>query len=168
MRKISSKHIEVRSCFDDFVEGNSVMQLDFSSDARLKNYSIFKPQINLHALTSSFFFLILRNAVRWQLFCQKGINLIPGCYKTKGRTAGLIYGQPYVSQIFFLITAYKAKWLVSHKIAYTIIQTLSCQNPKAHSVTLQTRHTSKDYYWRPSFHGVTKGWKTVPLSLICP
>ena len=55
MRKISLKHIEVRSCFDDFIEGNSVMQLDFSSDARLKNYSIFKPQINLHALTSSFF-----------------------------------------------------------------------------------------------------------------
>ena len=32
MRKISSKHIEVRSCFDVFVGDNSVVQLDFDSD----------------------------------------------------------------------------------------------------------------------------------------
>jgi len=34
MRKISSKHIEVGSCFDVFVEGNSMVQLDFNFDAR--------------------------------------------------------------------------------------------------------------------------------------
>jgi len=72
MRKISSKHIEVRSCFDDFVEGNSVMQLDFSSDARLKNYSIFKPQINLHALTSSFLFLFCETQASGSYFAKKG------------------------------------------------------------------------------------------------
>ena len=58
--------------FDDFVEGNSVMQLDFSSDARLKNYSIFKPQINLHALTSSFFFLFCETQLGGSYFAKKG------------------------------------------------------------------------------------------------
>ena len=29
-KKISSKNIEVRSCFDGFVEGNSMVQLDFN------------------------------------------------------------------------------------------------------------------------------------------
>ena len=33
-KKISSKNIEVRSCFDGFVEENSMMQLDFSFVAR--------------------------------------------------------------------------------------------------------------------------------------
>jgi len=72
MRKISLKHIEVRSCFDDFIEGNSVMQLDFSSDAQLKNYSIFKPQINLHALTSSFLFLFCETQAGGSYFAKKG------------------------------------------------------------------------------------------------
>jgi len=72
MRKISSKYIEVRSCFDDFIEGNSVMQLDFSSDARLKNYSIFKPQINLRALTSSFLFLFFETQACGSYFAKKG------------------------------------------------------------------------------------------------
>ena len=72
MRKISLKHIEVRFCFDDFIEGNSVMQLDFSSDAWLKNYSIFKPQINLHVLTSLFLFLFCETQVGGSYFVKKG------------------------------------------------------------------------------------------------
>ena len=35
MRKLSSKHIEVRSCFDRFVRGNAVVQLDFNFDDQL-------------------------------------------------------------------------------------------------------------------------------------
>jgi len=34
MRKISSKHIEVRSCFDVFVEGNLMVQSDFNFDTQ--------------------------------------------------------------------------------------------------------------------------------------
>ena len=34
MEKISSKYIEVRSCFDGFVEGNSMVQSDFNFDAQ--------------------------------------------------------------------------------------------------------------------------------------
>ena len=33
MGKILSKYIEVRFCFDGFVEGNSMVQLDFNFDA---------------------------------------------------------------------------------------------------------------------------------------
>jgi hypothetical protein len=35
MRKMSLKHIEVRSCFDLFVGGNIIKQSDFNIDARL-------------------------------------------------------------------------------------------------------------------------------------
>jgi len=34
MRKISSKHIQVRSCFDVFIGGNSMVQSDFDFDAQ--------------------------------------------------------------------------------------------------------------------------------------
>jgi len=32
-KQISSKNIEVKSCFDGFVEENSMVQLDFNFDA---------------------------------------------------------------------------------------------------------------------------------------
>jgi len=35
MRKISSKYIKVGSCFDVFVEGNSMVQSDFNFDSSL-------------------------------------------------------------------------------------------------------------------------------------
>ena len=58
-KKISSINIEVRFCFDGFVEGNSMMQSYFNFDAHGYRYNFFNPEIAFACADIIFFVFIL-------------------------------------------------------------------------------------------------------------
>jgi len=66
---MSSKHIEVGSCFDVFVGGNSMVQSDFNFVSCSQNYSFSKFGIVFACVDVIVFVLILRKMKRITVFC---------------------------------------------------------------------------------------------------